>query len=283
MNSPRTVTVATGWSTLHRHHIGVDVGATAIKYAVVDTASGTPTTPVLQLPTPVPATPEAVAEVLTVLVTQLSSRSQAPEPQASVGVALPAIIRRGIAWSAANIDDSWIGLDVELFLIDRVGRAVHVLNDADAAGLAETRYGAGRGEVGRPVGGSVLVITLGTGIGSALFVDGRLVPNLELGHLELDGAKAEIRASALARKREGLDWAAYAERLQRYLSQLEFLFSPELIIVGGGVSAAHEEFLPRLRLATPVVPAELRNAAGIIGAARYAYQAPPLRNDPLGS
>lgn len=242
---------------------------------MVDTATGTPTTPVLQLPSPGPATPEAVAEVLTVLVERLSSRPQAPDPQASVGVTLPAIIRRGIACSAANIDDAWIGLDVNRFLTNRLGRVAHVLNDADAAGLAESRYGAGRGEVGRPVGGTVLVITLGTGIGSALFVDGRLVPNLELGHLEIDGVKAEARASAAARVQEGLGWVAYTQRLQRYLSHLEFLFSPDLIIIGGGISARHEDFLPQMHLETPIVPAQLRNAAGVIGAARHAYLTAP--------
>lgn len=274
-DSPTTATQ--GWSTLHRHHIGVDIGGTMIKYAVVDTADGTPTTPVLQLPTPVPVTPQAVAEVLGVLVHQLSSRPQAPHPEASVGVALPAIVREGVARSAANIDSTWIGLEVERFLTDRLGRPVHVLNDADAAGLAEVRYGAGRGPEGRPAPGTVLVLTLGTGIGSALFVDGRLVPNLELGHLELDDARAETRASAVAREREHLDWPDYARRLQRYLSHLEFLLSPDLIVIEGGISARHEDFLPRLHLDTRIVPAQLRNAAGIIGAARHAYcTAPPL-------
>lgn len=248
-----------------------------IKYAVVDTAEGTPITPVHQLPTPVPVTPQAVAEVFEVLVHQLSSRPQAPHPGASVGVALPAVIRRGIACSAANIDDTWIGLDVEQFLTDRLGRPVHVLNDADAAGLTKARYGAGRGEAGRPSTGTVLVITLGTGIGSALFVDGKLVPNLELGHLELGGVKAEARASAVAREREDLDWPDYAGRLQQYVDHLEFLFSPDLIIIGGGNSARHEDFLPHLHLDTPIVPAQLRNAVGIIGAARHTYLAAPTR------
>lgn len=270
--SPRPVPAPapTGWSTLHRHHIGVDVGGTLIKYAAVDMADGELTTPVLQRPTPVPATPDALAEQLVLIVQELAASPQAPHPEASVGVALPAIIRHGVARSAANIDDAWIGLDVHRFLTERLGRTVHVLNDADAAGLAELRYGAGRGTTG-----TVLVITLGTGIGSALFVDGKLVPNVELGHLELGGVDAEVRASAVAREREGLDWPDYAERLQQYFAHLEFLFSPDLIVVGGGISARHEDFLPRLRLDTRVVPAELRNAAGIIGAARHAYLAVP--------
>jgi polyphosphate glucokinase len=277
----RAAKAPAGWSTLHRHHIGIDIGGTAIKYAVVDMAKGVPTTPVLQLPTPVPATPEAVAVALGAVVQQLSSRPEAPDPQASIGVALPAIVRHGVARSAANIDRGWLGLDVQRFLTERLGRAVHVLNDADAAGLAEIHYGAGRGEAGRPVAGTVLVITLGTGIGTALFVDGKLVPNMELGHLELAGVDVDTWASAVAREREQLDWAAYAQRLQRYFSHLEFLFSPDLFIVGGGISARHEDFLPLLDLETPIVPAGLRNSAGIIGAARHAYLAAPPLEQPL--
>jgi len=273
----RAAPASSGWSTLHRHHIGIDVGSASITYAVVDTAAGRTTGPVRKVPTPDPASPVAVAEVLWALVEALSAEPRAPHPEASVGVALPAIIRHGVARSAAHIDDAWIGLDVGRFLTDRLGRAVHVINDADAAGLAEAHYGAGRGEAGRAVTGTVLVITLGAGIGSALIVDGKLVPNLELGHLELGGVDVDTWASALARERDRLDWPAYAERLQQYFSHLEFLFSPDLIIVGGSISAQHEAFLPRLALETRVVPAELRNAAGIIGAARHAYLAvPPL-------
>ncbi|MEX5271784.1 polyphosphate--glucose phosphotransferase [Kocuria sabuli] len=270
-----TPSSSSGWSTLHRHHIGVDIGGTAIKYAVVDTADGKPTAPVQQLLTPQGASPEDVAEVLGVILERLHSRLHAPDPAASVGATLPSIVRHGVARSAANIDSAWIGLDAARFLGERLSRTVHVLNDADAAGLAEVRYGAGRGPDGRPAPGTVLVLTLGTGIGSALFVDGRLVPNLELGHLELDGVKAETRASAVAREREGLDWPAYAGRLERYLSHLEFLFFPDLVVVGGGISARHEDFLPHLHLDTPIVPAQLRNAAGIIGAARHAYLTAP--------
>ena len=267
---PRSAPASTGWSTLHRHHIGVDVSGTRITYSTVDMADGALTTPVLQRPTPEPATPEAVAAQLELVVAELSGTPSAPDPEASVGVALPTILRQGVACSAANIDDAWIGLDVRRFLTGRLGRTVQVINDADAAGLAEVRYGAGRGSTG-----TVLLITLGTGIGSALIVDGKLVPNLELGHLELRGVDAEVRASALARERDGLDWPGYAERVQEYLAHLEFLFSPDLIIVGGAVSAQHDLFLPRLRLDTRVVPAELRDAAGVIGAARHAYLALP--------
>ncbi|MFW6187345.1 MAG: polyphosphate--glucose phosphotransferase [Actinomycetota bacterium] len=268
--SPRPPSASSGWSTLHRHHVGADFGGTLIKCAAVDMADGSLTTPVLERPTPVPATPEAVAQQLARLLAELAEHPRAPDPEAGIGVALPAIIRHGVARSAANIDDAWLGLDARRFLAERLGRTVQVLNDADAAGLAEVRYGAGRGSTG-----TVLVITLGTGIGSALIVDGKLVPNLELGHLELDGLDAEVRASALAREREGLDWPAYAGRLQRYFSHLEFLFSPDLIVVGGGISARHEDFLPLLRLEAPVVPAGLRHAAGVIGAARHAYLTVP--------
>jgi polyphosphate glucokinase len=252
------------------HHIGIDIGGTTIKYATVDTATGTLTTPLSHVPTPVPATPAAVADTLTEVLEDPAGGAQAPLPEAGLGVAVPAIVRDGITCSAANIDLAWIDLDVQQFLTDRLDRTTHVLNDADAAGLAEARHGAGRTSVGRALPGTVLVITLGTGIGSALIVNGRLVPNLELGHLEIDGFDAETRASALAREREGLDWTAYAERLQRYFSHLEFLLSPDLIIVGGGISACHPEFLPHLQLRTRIIPAQLRNAAGIIGAARHA-------------
>jgi polyphosphate glucokinase len=253
------------------HCVGLDVGGTNIKSAIVDTSDGALITPLLHLPTPVPATPWAVAGALEKILEELSTATGAPHSVTNVGVALPAIVRDGVTRSAANIDPAWIGLDAQYFLADRLGRAVHLLNDADAAGLAEARYGAGRGKDGRPAPGTVLVITLGTGIGSALIVNGHLVPNTELGHLEIDGADAETQASALVREKQGLCWTTYADRLQRYFSHLEFLFSPDLFIVGGGISACHHDFLPRLRLQTPIVPAELRNTAGTIGSARHAH------------
>jgi polyphosphate glucokinase len=264
----------TGWSTLHRDHVGIDAGGAMIKYAAVDMADGALLAPVRQLPTPRPATPEAVADVLVRLLEEMSDEPNTPDPESGVGLAVPAIVRHGVARSAANIDERWLGLDVRHYFTERLGRTVDVINDADAAGLAEMRYGAGRSAAG-----TVLMITLGTGIGSALFVDGKLVPNLELGHLEINGVDAELRASAMAREREDLDWSTYARRLEEYFARLEFLFSPDLIIVGGGISDRHEDFLPRLRLDTRVVPAELRNAAGIIGAARHAYvTVPPLES-----
>jgi polyphosphate glucokinase len=180
-------------------------------------------------------------------------------------VTFPAIIRHGVALSAANVDPSWVGTDVDKLLSERLGREVQVMNDADAAGLAEARFGVGAGR-----DGTVLVITLGTGIGSAFIFNGQLVPNVELGHLEVDGFDAETKASAMARERDGLDWDEYAVRLQRYFSHVEFLFSPELFIVGGGISKRSADFLPKLKLATEIVPAELKNNAGIVGAALQA-------------
>jgi polyphosphate glucokinase len=200
------------------------------------------------------------------IVAELSGRPEAPPPGIPVGVAFPVIIHNGVARSAANVDASWIGTAVDALMTARLGRPVQVVNDADAAGLAEATYGAGR-----DVPGTVLVLTLGTGIGSALIHDGVLVPNFELGHLELDGVDAETRASAAAREREDLSWPEYAQRLQRYLSHVEFLFSPNLFVVGGGISKLGHEFLPHLELATPVATAKLRNKAGIVGAALRAW------------
>jgi polyphosphate glucokinase len=172
-----------------------------------------------------------------------------------------------VAKTAANVDKAWIDLDVDALFTQTLKRPVHVVNDADAAGVAEVRYGAGHG-----VDGVVFVATLGTGIGSALFVDGVLVPNTELGHIELDGYDAETKAADSAREREDLSWERWAKRLQRYFSAIDALFWPDLIIVGGGVSKKHDRFLPLLDLRCPIVPALLRNDAGIIGAAALAAE-----------
>ncbi len=244
--------------------IGIDVGGTWFKGAVINLNSGTPISGVRHLATPSGGTAGAVANVLNRLIDDLCSEDPAQTPGA-VGVAIPSIVQRGVARSAANMDDSWIGLDVQSYLRARLGLPACVLNDADAAGLAEARYGAGQDKHG-----VVLVLTLGTGIGSALIVDGRLVPNFELGHLQIDGSKAESRASAVAREKEGLNWVEYSARLQRYLSHVEFLLSPDLIIIGGGISACSDEYLPRLSLRTPIMPARLENSAGVVGAALQA-------------
>ena len=248
-------------------HIGIDIGGTAIKYAVVDTATGLLASPIAQHRTPQPATPAAIANTLRAVMADVQSLETAPSPLASVGVAFPAIIRHGTACSAANISAEWIGQNVDLVLSEAIQRPVKVLNDADAAGLAETSQGAGKGHKG-----VVLVLTLGTGIGSALVAHGNLVPNLELGHLEIGGIKAEATTSAVVREHEGLNWHQYSARLQQYLSHLEFLLSPDLIIIGGGISVHHEKFLPQLRLSTPVQPARLHNTAGVIGAAQSVTQ-----------
>ncbi|MFL4475136.1 polyphosphate--glucose phosphotransferase [Paeniglutamicibacter sp. MACA_103] len=242
--------------------IGIDIGGTGIKGGIVDLSVGKLIGERVRIDTPKPATPAAVAEVVAQIVAALDERDDAPGAETPVGVTFPAIIHHGVARSAANVDKSWIGTDVDALFTARLGREVHVMNDADAAGLAEARYGAGAG-----VEGSVLVITLGTGIGSALIHNGVLVPNVELGHLEIDSAVAETRASASARERDELGWDEYAVRLQRFFSHVEFLFSPSLFVIGGGISKRADDYLPKLSLSTPITVAKSKNNAGIVGAA----------------
>ncbi|MFI2752400.1 polyphosphate--glucose phosphotransferase [Cellulomonas sp. P22] len=242
---------------------GVDIGGSGIKGAPVDLGTGEFSGERVRIPTPQPATPEAVARTVAEVVDAFHLPSELP-----VGVTFPAVMLHGVAQSAANVDKSWIGTDVEDVISQATGRQVVAVNDADAAGYAETLFGAAKG-----VKGVVLVVTLGTGIGSAIVVNGTLVPNTELGHLEIDGHDAESRAADSARDREDLGWDQWAERLQRYFSVVENLFWPDLIVVGGGVSKHYERFLPLLDLRTPIVPATLRNAAGIVGAAALAADA----------
>ncbi|WP_028046560.1 polyphosphate--glucose phosphotransferase [Cellulomonas sp. URHE0023] len=239
---------------------GVDIGGSGIKGAPVSLDDGEFSADRVRIPTPQPSTPDAVAKTVAEVVDSFDLDKDVP-----IGVTFPAVILHGVAQSAANVDKSWIGTNVEKAVQQATGRKVLAVNDADAAGYAEVLYGAARG-----VDGVVLVVTLGTGIGSALIVDGHLVPNTELGHLEIDGHDAESRAAESARDRDDLSWEAWAERLQRYFTVVENLFWPDLIVVGGGVSKHHEKFLPLLDLRTKIVPAELRNAAGIIGAAALA-------------
>ncbi|MEW1813328.1 polyphosphate--glucose phosphotransferase [Pseudarthrobacter phenanthrenivorans] len=241
--------------------IGIDIGGTGIKGGIVDARRGRLSGEPFRVPTPQPATPEAIAGAVTVVVAELSARTDAPSTQSPVGVTFPGIIRHGVAHSAANLDAGWINVDIEQHLAARLGRRVEVINDADAAGLAEAQFGAGSG-----VGGPVLIITLGTGIGSAFIFNGQLIPNTELGHLVIDGAGAETKASAVARERNGHTWDEYSVLLQRYLSHVEFLFSPELFVIGGGISVRAHEYLPKLKLRTPILPAILGNDAGIVGA-----------------
>lgn len=239
---------------------GIDIGGSGIKGAPVNLHSGEFAEDRLRIETPQPSTPEAVARVLGELVGSFDLPRNAP-----IGLTFPAIIKRGVAYSAANVDKSWIGTDVAEVARGATGHPTLVANDADAAGFAEVAYGAAK-----DVKGLVLVVTLGTGIGTAMIYDGVLVPNAELGHLEIDGHDAETQASSGVREREGWTFEEWAPRLQRYFSHLEFLFSPDLFVVGGGVSKKHSQFLPLLDLQTPIVPAKLRNAAGIVGAAALA-------------
>ena len=239
--------------------LGIDIGGSGIKGGPVDLDSGALIRKRVRIETPRPSHPEAVAGTIRRLVAAF------PEAAGRIGCAFPAIILSGRVNSAANVDDSWIGTDADRLLSETCGRPVVVINDADAAGLAEARVGAAAGREG-----VVIVLTLGTGIGSALLHDGRLVPNTELGHLEVGGRVIEKAASNRARKREGLSFEAWATRLNDYLSHLERLFSPGLFVIGGGISKRFGEYGPYLQTRAEIVPAALRNDAGIVGAAMQA-------------
>jgi polyphosphate glucokinase len=240
---------------------GIDFGGSGIKGAPVDLVKGDYAAERVRIDTPLPSTPTAVAEVFVELLGRFEDSS------GPVGVTVPGIVKRGVVHSAANIDKHWIDEDADRLFTEATGRDVHVVNDADAAGLAEVRYGAAKGRRGL-----VIVTTLGTGIGSAMVYDGVLVRNSELGHLEIDGHDAEKRAASSAREREDLSWKDWAGRLTRFYRQLEALFSPELFVVGGGISKKADKFLPLLDIDTEIIPAQLRNAAGIVGAALYATE-----------
>lgn len=235
--------------------LGIDIGGSGIKGAPVDIDAGVLTKPHYRIPTPQPATPEAVGDIVVELVRHF--RWKGP-----MGCAFPAVIKGGVAHTAANVDEGWIGTDGQQLLRKKTKCPVYMLNDADAAGYAEMSFGAGKGQ-----GGTVLMVTFGTGIGSALFRDGRLVPNTELGHLEVRGKEAERRASDRVRQRKGLSWRSWASRVDEYLGKLEALFSPDLFIIGGGVSKKHGKFIPLLSTHAPVIPAQLLNEAGMVGAA----------------
>jgi polyphosphate glucokinase len=240
---------------------GVDIGGSGIKGAVVDLAVGGLATERYKVLTPRPSTPGAVADVVAQVVGQFGW-------EGPLGCTFPAVVRAGVARTAANVDSSWIGTNIESVVGTATGLPVVAVNDADAAGLAEARWGAGK-----DVKGLVIVVTLGTGIGTALIYNGALIPNSELGHVELDGEDYERKASAGAREREDLAWDKWAKRLQRYFSYIEALLWPDLFIVGGGVSRRAEKFLPMVMLNTPIVPAVLQNEAGIAGAAYLAAEA----------
>ncbi len=237
--------------------LGIDIGGSGIKGAPVDTNEGRLTKERLRIPTPDPSAPEAVAETVRRIVDHFSWTGP-------VGVTFPGVVQDGVIRTAANVDRSWIGVNAG----DLFGDGVAVLNDADAAGVAEMAFGAGRGELG-----VVIMLTFGTGIGTALFVDGRLVPNTEFGHIEIRGKDAEKRASAQAREVHELSWGTWAGRVEEYLEHLRNLLSPSLVIIGGGVSKKSEKFLPSIDLGdTRVVPATLHNNAGITGAAMAAVE-----------
>ncbi|SEO46717.1 polyphosphate--glucose phosphotransferase [Actinacidiphila rubida] len=249
---------------------GVDIGGTGIKGGPVHLGSGTLSAQRYEIATPHPADPSSVVEGVRKVVEHFGW----PGP---VGVAFPGVVIDGVTRSAANLDPRWIGLDAAELISRRLRTQIALLNDADAAGMAEMTYGAGRTQWGRAGWswasgrGPTIVLTLGTGIGSAVFVDGVLVPNTELGHLELHGHDAERRASAKAREDGDLSWSRWARGLETYLTHLEGLFSPGLFIIGGGISREARMFLPLLgRVTTPIVPAELHNDAGIVGAAMAA-------------
>jgi polyphosphate glucokinase len=242
---------------------GVDIGGSGIKGAVVDLDAGALATERFKVLTPQPATPSAVATAVVEVVGHFGW-------QGPLGCTFPAVVQRGVARTAANVDNTWIGTNIEAIVGEATGLAVTAVNDADAAGFAEAKWGAAKG-----TDGLVVVVTLGTGIGTALIYNGVLVPNSELGHIELDGEDYELRASAAAREREGLSWDKWAKRLQRYFSALEFYLRPALFVVGGGVSRRADKFLPLLVLETPIVPAKLQNEAGIAGAAYLASEKAP--------
>ncbi|GAA0989958.1 ROK family protein [Acrocarpospora macrocephala] len=231
--------------------LGIDIGGSGIKGAPVDTKTGELVEDRYRIPTPDPSTPDAVADVVQKIIKHFSWKGP-------IGITFPGVIINGEIRTAANVDRSWIGVDGRALF----GKNTHVLNDADAAGIAEMTFGAGQGHQG-----VVLVLTFGTGIGSALFTGGKLVPNTEFGHIEIRGKDAEARASDQARSEKELSWGNWAGRVEEYLLQMERLLSPNLIIIGGGVSKKAKKFLPDVTINTPILPAMLLNEAGIVGAA----------------
>jgi polyphosphate glucokinase len=235
--------------------LGIDIGGSGIKGAPVDTDTGALLAPRYRIRTPKPAKPRPVAKTVAEIVKHF-------EWQGPVGCGFPAVVQRGVTLTAANVHDKWIGEDAEALLAEQSGCRVRMINDADAAGLAEMAFGAGKGRLG-----TVLIITIGTGLGTALFTNGQLVPNTEFGHIEIRGKDAESRASDATRKRKNFSWKKWSRRLDTYLRTMENLVWPDLIILGGGVSKKHEKFIPRLSVQAEVVPAQLLNEAGIVGAA----------------
>jgi polyphosphate glucokinase len=239
--------------------LGIDIGGTGIKAAPVDVSTGTLLAERVKLDTPHPSEPAPVAAVVRELAIGFTWTGK-------VGITFPGVVTDGVTRTAANVDKSWIDTDARDLFTKATGLDVSVINDADAAGLAEMRFGAGAGQKG-----TVLMLTLGTGIGSALFIDGILVPNTEFGHIEIRGREAEKRAAESVREEQDLSWGKWAGRVDEYLEHMEMLLSPQMIIIGGGVSRKSAKFLPFLTgLRATVVPAKMRNDAGIVGAAMAA-------------
>lgn len=243
--------------------LGIDIGGTGIKGAPVDVETGQLTAERFRIETPQPSVPNAVADV----VKQVAAHFNYSGP---AGVTFPAVVKHGVTYTAANVDRSWIGTNAGELFSRHIGGPVTVVNDADAAGVAEMRFGAGKDR-----NGVIILVTLGTGIGSAVFLDGQLLPNSEFGHLMIRGKAAERRASEKVRVDKKLSWKQWAKRISEFLNEMEKLFSPDLFIIGGGISKKAEKFFPFLTTKTEViiVPAQMRNEAGIIGAAYLAHVA----------
>lgn len=240
--------------------LGIDVGGSGIKGVPVDTETGVLLAERARIPTPVPAKPKAVAKVINEIVEGFAW-------QGPVGCGFPAAVREGVAMTAANVHPSWIGTNAANLFSEATGCPVTVINDADAAGLAEMRFGTGRGRQG-----VVLLVTIGTGLGTAIFTNGHLLPNTEFGHIEIRGQEAEKRASDAARKLKKMSWKKWARRFDEYLLTMERLVWPDLIILGGGAVKEYESFLPRLTVQAEVAPAQFLNDAGIVGAALAAFE-----------
>ena len=262
LEAPREVVDATGL----RIAIGVDVGGSGIKAAAVNLDTGELLSLRHRVPTPQPSAPAAVIASIARLIKKIQGEVRI-EKSVPVGVGFPAVVIDGVTKSAANVDPGWVDFDADTALDRVLERPVHLVNDADAAGVAEMRFGAGVGQAG-----TVFLITLGTGTGSALFYDGMLVPNLELGHMEIRGRDAERRSAAGSRLKRGISWKAWAMDLDEHLLAIERLFSPRLFIIGGGVSKRSDRFIPRLTVRAAVMPAKLLNDAGIVGAAMAAAE-----------
>jgi polyphosphate glucokinase len=240
--------------------LGIDVGGSGIKGAPVDTNTGKLLAERIRIKTPKEAEPQPIADVVAEIARSFNWKG-------TIGVGFPAPIKAGVAMMAANISEKWVGTNADELFTKTTGCDCTMINDADAAGLAEMKFGAGSGQ-----SGTVIMITLGTGIGTAIFHRGNLLPNTEFGHLDMKGMDAEHRASAVVREREELSWKKYAKRLNKYLAAMEKLFWPDLFIIGGGISKQSEKYIPLLKIETPVVPAQFFNEAGIVGAALAARE-----------